>query len=77
MKYAGRDKVQYELLAFYHDRMACVVPALITCHQMGALGQDIDNLALALVTPLGSDYNRCRHFFSIPFPLCASLVPRA
>src|SRR5260370_41826204 len=35
--------------------MAGVGPALVAHHQIGALGEHVDDLALALVAPLGAD----------------------
>ena len=46
--------------AVLHDGVARIVTTLGSAAQLHALGQDIDNLALALVTPLRSEYN-CRH----------------
>jgi len=46
--------------------VAGVVTALETHHGGGALGQQIDNLALALIAPLGADdYDILSHSFSI------------
>ena len=38
-----------------HQRVAGVVAALETRHRRGVLGQQIDQLALALIAPLGAD----------------------
>src|SRR4051812_17145387 len=43
------------------DGVAGVVAAGVTHDQIGVFSQDIDELALALVTPLHSDYDRGRH----------------
>src|SRR3989338_9062026 len=53
---AGRDQVQHRFLAADHQCMAGVVPALKTHHALRVVSQPIDDLALALITPLGADY---------------------
>jgi hypothetical protein len=37
--------------------MACVVPALKAHYTLRAVGQPIDDLAFAFVSPLGPDYD--------------------
>jgi hypothetical protein len=44
-----------------HQRMAGVVAALEAHHDIGALRQPIDDLALALVAPLGADDHDIGH----------------
>ena len=47
-------------LAVDHERVAGVVTALEAHHRGGALGEQIDDLALAFVAPLGADHDeRC------------------
>ena len=53
---AGGNQPQYRLLAVDHQRMAGVVPALKAHYAIGMVGEPIDDLALALVTPLGADH---------------------
>ena len=43
------------LCAVDDERVAGVVPALEARDRRGALGQQVDDLALALVAPLGAD----------------------
>ena len=50
-----RDQRQDGLLAADDQRVAGVVAALETRHRGRALGQQVDDLALALVAPLGAD----------------------
>ena len=51
----ARDQLQGVALAADHDGVAGVVPALVA-HDVGVLlGQQVDDLGLALVTPLGAD----------------------
>ena len=57
----GRDQVELELVAVADDRVAGVVAALEAHHHLGALGEQVDDLALALVAPLGSDDHDSRH----------------
>ena len=54
-----RDQVQLERLAVAHDRVPGVVAALEPHHHVAALGEQVDDLALALVAPLGAD-DHCR-----------------
>ena len=55
MQDAGRDQRQDGLLAVDHQRVAGVVAALEAHDRGDALGQQVDDLALALVAPLGAD----------------------
>ena len=50
----GRDQVELPVHAVAHDRVAGVVAALEADHHVGLLGQQVDDLALALVAPLGA-----------------------
>ena len=52
MQNARRDEVQDVFLVANLNRVARVVAALIAHHHVGLLGQHVDDLALALVTPL-------------------------
>jgi hypothetical protein len=54
---ARRDQVQDGLLAIDDQRVAGVVPALEAHHGIRPLGEQVDDLALALVTPLGADHD--------------------
>ena len=56
-----RDQVELEGLAVADDRVAGVVAALEADHGVGLLGEEVDDLALALVAPLGADYHQSRH----------------
>ena len=47
--------MQHGLLAADHQRVAGVVAALEAHHALRAVGQPVDDLALALVAPLGAD----------------------
>ena len=52
---AGGDQRQDGLLAADDERMAGVVAALEARHRGGTLGQQVDDLAFALIAPLGAD----------------------
>ena len=52
---AGRDQVEDGLLAVDDQRVAGVVAALEADDDIGVVGEQIDDLALALVAPLGAD----------------------
>ncbi len=58
---AGGDQVQLPLLAVAHDRVPGVVAALEAHHRVAVLGEQIDDLALPLIAPLGADYDYARH----------------
>src|SRR6266511_2381740 len=49
------DLVQHELAGARVHRVSGVRPALIAHHQVGALGEHVHDLPLALVAPLGAD----------------------
>ena len=53
---AGRDQVEYRFLSVDNKRMTGIVTALKPDHGLYLLSQQIDDLALAFVTPLGA-YN--------------------
>ena len=50
-----RDQVELELLAVADDRVAGVVAALEAHDHVRVLGEQVDDLALPLVAPLGTD----------------------
>ena len=61
MQDAGGDQVELVLLVPVHDGVAGVVAALEAHDRGGVLGQQIGDLALAFVAPLGSDYYESWH----------------
>ena len=56
MQDARRDQVEDELLAAHVDRVAGVVAALVPADHRELRRQQIDDLALALVAPLGAQH---------------------
>ena len=60
----GGDQVEGPLLALAHDRVPGVVAALEADHEIDVLGQEVDDLALALVAPLGAHDHRAGHAVS-------------
>jgi hypothetical protein len=58
---AAGDEVELELLPVAHDRVAGVVAALEADDRVRVLGEQVDDLALALVAPLGSHHDDARH----------------
>jgi hypothetical protein len=56
-----RHHVQHGLLAIHQQRVTGVVAALEAHHQVGLHGQPVDDLALALVPPLGAHGHQRRH----------------
>jgi hypothetical protein len=57
----GRDQMERVTLALDDDRVAGVVAALIADDEIGLLGQEVGDLALALVAPLHADESDARH----------------
>ena len=58
---AGRQQRQLVGLVAHHQRVAGVVAALEAHDDVGAAGQPVHHLALALVAPLGADHRDIRH----------------
>ena len=61
----GRDVVELERLAADDDRVARVRAALVAADEFGALGEQVDDLALALVAPLRADDHGGGHGWSL------------
>src|SRR5262249_13366191 len=57
----GRDMPDLVRLAVGHDRVACIRPAVVAADEIGMLGEQVDDLALALVSPLRADDDGGRH----------------
>ena len=57
MQHAGRNQAQHGFLAIHHQGVASVVAALEAHHALGVIGQPVNNLAFAFVTPLGADHD--------------------
>jgi hypothetical protein len=57
----ARDEVELPRLALAHDRVAGVVAALEADDHVRALGEQVDDLALPLVAPLGANDDDSRH----------------
>ena len=55
VQHAARDELQRVPLAADDDGVTGVVAALVAHHVGVLLGEQIDDLRLALVTPLGAD----------------------
>ena len=53
----ARDLVQHEAARSEVDRMPGIRPALVSHDPICALGQDVDELALALIAPLCADHD--------------------
>ena len=53
--------MELELLAAADDRVAGVVAALEADDRGSPLGEEVDDLPLALVAPLGADYDHAWH----------------
>jgi hypothetical protein len=53
--------VELEFLAVGDDRVPRVRPALVAADEVGVLGEQVDDLALAFVAPLRPDNHGRRH----------------
>ena len=51
----ARDVLQLVRLAVGHDRVAGVRAAVVAADEVGVLGEQVDDLALAFVAPLRAD----------------------
>ena len=71
-----RDQVELEDLAVADDRVAGVVAALEADDRVGALGEQIDDLPLAFVAPLGADDADSRHTYEEFRPLLMQTAVR-
>ena len=58
---ARRHEVRDELLAIDHERVAGVRAAAVAHDRMRALGEEVDDLALTFIAPLGADDDDDRH----------------
>ena len=63
---ARRYQMQHRLLAAYDQRMPGVVAALKAHYSLRMIGQPVDDLAFALVTPLGADNHYVLCHFNLP-----------
>jgi len=52
---AGRNQVQHGLLTVDDQGMTGIVAALVTHNRSRLIGQQIDDLALAFIAPLGAE----------------------
>jgi hypothetical protein len=57
----GRDQVELPRDAVAHDGVPRVVATLEADHQVRPLGEEVDDLALALVAPLGAHDHYASH----------------
>ena len=57
----GGDQVQHELAAAHDHRVAGVVPAVVAGDDLDPRGEQVDELALAFVAPLGARDHDVRH----------------
>jgi hypothetical protein len=58
---AAGYEVQLEVQVLRHDGVPGVAPSRIADHDIGLLRQDIDDLPLGLVAPLGADHHNRWH----------------
>src|SRR5579864_4593067 len=67
-QHAARNQLENEFLAVDDDGVAGIVPAGVTGYDRKALRQDVDDLPLALVAPLGTNNHRGFAFFQNTAP---------
>ena len=60
-QHARRDEVRDQLLPVDDERVAGVGAAAVADHDVGELGVEVDDLALAFVAPLGADDDYVGH----------------
>ena len=58
---AGRDQVDGEAALLVDDRVASVGATVAADNQVRVSGEQVDDLAFALVTPMAADDSRYRH----------------
>ena len=63
---AGRQQAEHELPAVGVHRVSCVVAALIPRDDRKVRRQQVDDLALAFVTPLGAEYRNVHNCVILP-----------
>src|SRR5262245_46157398 len=61
---AAWHQPQLVRLVAEHERVPGVVAALVAGDDVGALGQGVDDLALALIAPLGADDHAAGHDYT-------------
>ncbi len=61
MEDARRDQVEDEMLLSDLDGVASVVAAVEAGHDLDLLREQVHDLSLAFVAPLGADHNDIRH----------------
>ena len=64
---AGREEVQGEVLRSELDRVPGVVAAVVAGHDVETVGEQVDELALALVSPLPAQDGQDLHAFVLLF----------
>ena len=57
----GRDQVEDEALLAHQDRVAGVVAAVVTGHDLHLVGEQVHDLSLPFVAPLGAGDDDVRH----------------
>src|SRR5438045_640987 len=67
-QYATGHQLQDKLFAVDDDCVAGIVTSGVASHDGKIFGEDIDDLALAFVTPLGADDDRSSSFLQMPTP---------
>ena len=65
-QHAGRQQRKLVGLAIDNERMAGIMAALESHHDIGLFRQPVDDLALPLVSPLGTDDDNIGHFAISP-----------
>ena len=66
---AGREQAELVDLIADHERVPGIVPALEAHDHIGTAGEPVDDLALALIAPLGTDHGHIGH---VSRTLCCS-----
>jgi hypothetical protein len=61
MEYSGGNEVEDDLSLVDDNRVTGIVPPLIAGHGIKGRSQEVDYLPLALITPLGAEYEQISH----------------
>lgn len=67
MHNARRNQMEHKLLVTHFNSVTSVCTALETHHDICVQSQEIHNLGLTFVTPLGADYNTICHISFVLF----------
>src|SRR5437763_15096331 len=74
-EHAARNQLQYEALPVNDDGMTGVMSAGVACYDGKSFREHVDDLALALVSTLGADYDRSLACLQMPLLVLTITTP--